>query len=338
MRLTVYENHSKESPFGITVKSSRYLSSNLNPIDFGTLVIFTQFCKLSSQKIRGAENTTFRISMNKSAFHNTGMSFDIWMIIFGFLLDKNNLKFILTAHEKKCYIPVSTSSLFAREYRLRFESDCLLDAALNADLIAVKAILENREKRTVELLLARSGTIASDNVGNRTGTPLQMAICNRDEEMVGFFKALMSYPQFQYQVTTVLGYNYETFVATQKKEAGKLCYILAATRNASLDSFKTNLTKYIKRKPVHNPYILECLLRMRVFKAAMLAQALSPKNWMQLYANNMRISPTRYPATLTQLREDCIKNYTAALTEKNIAMINLLMDSTATHDATLFQR
>jgi hypothetical protein len=99
--------------------------------------------------------------------------------------------------------PLITASNFFNYYAGNLP--CLLNASLNADLKTVKRISEKMHLDMLRRLLsAEHGTgFAATCLGRitveRTGTPLQMAIYDHDEEMVAFFKEKMDHEEFERQ-------------------------------------------------------------------------------------------------------------------------------------------
>lgn len=125
---------------------------------------------------------------------------------------------------------LSDNYFFSRPCRKDSETlFILLDTALNADLPIVKEILENATPEQCQKLLSTEhGTgFATTRLGRvtveRTGTPLQMAIFDHDEEMVAFFKEKMGLAEFQRQCEAVVGADYDVFLKNQEKEATALC-------------------------------------------------------------------------------------------------------------------
>jgi len=172
-------------------------------------------------------------------------------------------------------------NFFSKNYQAGFEFACLLDAALNADLKMVERILAqvSPEQRRAMLSTVGKATITHLDI-ERTGTPLQMAIYDHDEEMVAFFKEHMDPAEFQHQWEAVLGSDYQAFLAKQEIEAETLCnelkgafekarpneitcdtnYAAKTTSTALQDTlgrFRNKLEQYIKDNPIHNPYILQ---------------------------------------------------------------------------------
>ena len=164
----------------------------------------------------------------------------------------------------------------------------LLDASLNADLKTVERIFKKTDPDILCRLLSTEDGKATTVLGRitveRTGTPLQMAIYDHDEEMVAFFKAFfkekMDLTEFQRQCEKVIGTDYDAFLNKQEFEATKLCADLekafesappeafnvngnnvASTTSTQLpgtiDAFINRLTHYCQNNPVHNPYILQ---------------------------------------------------------------------------------
>jgi hypothetical protein len=162
----------------------------------------------------------------------------------------------------------------------------LLDTALSADLPIVKTILENATAELCQKLLSvEHGTgKATTHLGRitveRTGTPLQMAIYDHDEEMVAFLKEKMDSAEFQRQCEAVVGADYDAFLRKQEAEATTLCAGLEDAFNVArlneftldknyaasttspqlprtIDAFINKLMDYVKNNPVHNPTILQ---------------------------------------------------------------------------------
>ena len=122
--------------------------------------------------------------------------------------------------------PVSAPSVF--DYHADNLS-CVLNASLHADLKTVQRIVEKMDPDKLDRLLsAEHGTgKAITCLGRirveRTGTPLQMAIYDHDEEMVAFFEKNMYPAEFQRQWEAVVGKNYKAFLDKQEADAKRLC-------------------------------------------------------------------------------------------------------------------
>jgi hypothetical protein len=182
--------------------------------------------------------------------------------------------------------PSVTPRFFPQPSRTDCESNLpkLLEYALNADLSNVKAILENVSSELCQQLLSGSGK-ATTHLGreliDRTGTALQMAIYDHDEEMVEFFKEKMEPAEFQRQCEVVVGADYDAFLIKQKVDAtllytrledafksalpneftvNKNGYVASTTSKqlpGIIDDFIKKLMDYVKNNPVHNPFILQ---------------------------------------------------------------------------------
>src|SRR3990167_4072300 len=165
----------------------------------------------------------------------------------------------------------------------------LLDASLNADLKTVERIFKKTDPDILCRLLSTEDGKATTVLGRitveRTGTPLQMAIYDHDEEMVAFFKAFfkekMDLTEFQRQCEKVIGTDYDAFLKKQEFEATEICADLEkAFKSAPPDAFNVNygnsvasttstellgiidvfinrLAHYCQKNPMHNPYILQ---------------------------------------------------------------------------------
>ena len=244
------------------------------------------------------------------------ISFGVWLRILDYLLCESTLPFVpendrAALINSKFAIPsglgiypnrikrlelalqrdqtLSTNHFFSNHYRNDFESlPMLLDAALNADLAIVKAILKNAtDEQRQKLLSTQYGTDkATTRLGHidveRTGTPLQMALYGHDEEMAAAIKSHMDPAEFQRQWEAVFGPDYNTFLVRQQQEANKLCGKLdeafgkaskthvtnALHRVANttpsvlqdtLNRFKDDVEQHVRENRVHNPYILQRL-------------------------------------------------------------------------------
>ena len=163
---------------------------------------------------------------------------------------------------------------------------CLLNASLNADLKTVKRIFEKTHPDTLRRLLSTKDGKATTVLGRitveRTGTPLQMAIYDHDEEMVAFFKEKMKMDpaEFQRQCEKVIGTDYDAFLQNQEVEATEICanlekafesappaaftvngnYVASTTSKelpGTINDFINGLADYCQKNHVHNPYILQ---------------------------------------------------------------------------------
>ena len=180
--------------------------------------------------------------------------------------------------------PNTTSADHIHSYFYKYKLQCLLNAALNADLETVNRILEKTKPEQRHILLSAVGcaTITHLNI-ERTGTPLQMALYGHDEEMAAAIKSHMDPAEFQRQWKEVFGPDYNAFLARQQQDANDLCGELGAAFNAmlwaevdardgganalsrlenTLNSFKDNVERYVRENRVHNPYILQRLFEI----------------------------------------------------------------------------
>jgi len=220
-------------------------------------------------------------------------------------------------------------NFFSKNYAPGFEFACLLDSALNADLKTVTDITTTMHPDKLRRLLStehgtgKAITCLGRITVPRTGTPLQMAIYDHDEEMVAFFKERMDPAEFQRQCEAVVGTDYDAFLKKQEKEATALCADLedafkaaqlneftvdgnyvASTRSTRLpgtiNAFISRLTDYSQKNPVHNPYILlrvyeiysrlpsdfnrDCFFSQKVIGGV---QSFLSARWLQHYAQGI---------------------------------------------------
>jgi hypothetical protein len=265
------------------------------------------------------------------AFRKTHLNLDLWTEILSWLpmvapgqfqtSDQEQLAISLRRVERGVRIP---SHLFAQNYQRRYEIACLLDAVLNADPVAVKQIFKRKDSAAIKAMLSTSGTSVIAHLGiERMGTPLQMALYSHDEKMFELIAGQMDPEEVQQQCQKVFNdcgvCDYSALIKEQKKEANRLCGELeGAFHKASptditnalehvpdttsalqdtLKRFNSNLDRYVKANPVHNPYILRCLFEIfdRLSdgeylisqQAIGLAQKLSSAQWLQHYAQGI---------------------------------------------------
>ena len=205
----------------------------------------------------------------------------------------------------------------------------LLDASLNADLKTVKRIFEKTDPDTLRRLLSteygtgKATTVLGRITVERTGTPLQMAIYDHDEEMVAFFKEKMDLAEFQRQCEAVVGADYDAFLKKQEVAATELCaglekafneaqsneftidgeYVASTTSPQllrTIEVFINKLMDYVKNNPVYNPTILQrvyeiysrlpsdfnrdCFFSQKIIGGA---QSFLSARWLQHYAQGI---------------------------------------------------
>ncbi|OGT48420.1 MAG: hypothetical protein A3E82_03730 [Gammaproteobacteria bacterium RIFCSPHIGHO2_12_FULL_38_11] len=175
-----------------------------------------------------------------------------------------------------------STNLFAKNYQRWFVIACLLDATLNVDRAAVEQILDGEDDATIRVMLSTSGTAVIEHLGiKRTGTALQMAFYSHDEKMFEFLKNKMDPKEVFLQCQKVFDdygvRNYGDLIKKQIAKAQELCGELerefrpespdcvpcvTSSMQDALDRFNINLSQYVKANPVHNAYILQCLVEI----------------------------------------------------------------------------
>lgn len=105
---------------------------------------------------------------------------------------------------KRVYAPGFFSGGNNRELKLEKFAQLVADAALNADLSVVKALLDGLPSEDVKEILSMSVTTTIDHSGvERTGTALQMAMYGDDYDMASYFKLKMDFEEFKNQCIEV---------------------------------------------------------------------------------------------------------------------------------------
>lgn len=209
------------------------------------------------------ELSTFRWFMQYAFYHATlsgsglmAVPHDIWMSIFYFL-HADIARLLQRVFPMPDRIPSEHEELERMAKSLRLtqptitRSDlCFFDyklghlsnAALNADLEMVQRIVTKTSADRLHILLSTETTAIITHLGiERTGTPLQMAIYDHDEDMVGYFKKIIDPIEFDRQSkkafamalsseereklerkkASVFDYH-QTMLKTQQKEAAAL--------------------------------------------------------------------------------------------------------------------
>jgi len=106
-------------------------------------------------------------------------------------------------------IPYNYCFHMSIRHKIRFLIQPVLTAAFNADLDGLKKHLESISSNARKSLLSEKGTITIEHLKERypgitrTGTLLQMAIFDDDEEMVGYLKTKMIDDEFHHQCREV---------------------------------------------------------------------------------------------------------------------------------------
>ena len=227
-----------------------------------------------------------------------GLSYDVLFVkVLPYLLDSNTFQTIprglheekrpfekerienlsLTLHATASSVAIPTT-FFSKTYQKGYEIACFLDAAFNADLATVKAILKN--SRDPETLLSIAGEIVVDGYPDitRSGTALQFALRSGDTEMVELMASDLPPSEFMRQFESVFGTDFAAFERQQKEDADTLFEgIEKAFKGASplettnalnhvndptsalqtkLAAFKSALEEYVLKNPTHNDFML----------------------------------------------------------------------------------